>query len=132
MQIFLGIFIFMHGLVHLWYVTLSRGWVKFQADMGWTGHSWLLTNGLGINFTRVLASIFFSVGAICFIIASIGLLAKQDWTRTWMIAASLISTATILAFWDGKLDMLVEKGVLGFLISVGILVAIFFLGWLSL
>jgi hypothetical protein len=131
MRILLGIFILLHGLVHLWFVTLSRGWVKFQADMGWTGHSWLLTNIFGNGPTSLLATVSYAVAAITFVIASIGLLANQQWTRPWMIAASVISAATILVFWDGKFPMIVEKGIIGFMISAGILVAIFFLGWLS-
>jgi hypothetical protein len=48
-----------------------------------------------------------------------------------MIAASIISTITILFFWDGNIGMPVEKGLLGLLINLGILVAIFLFGWLA-
>jgi hypothetical protein len=32
-----GVFIVLHGLVHVWYVTLSQRWVEFQPEMVWTG-----------------------------------------------------------------------------------------------
>lgn len=131
MRILFGIFIFLHGLVHLWFVALSLGWVKFQADMGWTGHSWLLTKWLGNNHTHLLAAIFYSMAALCFVIASIGFFSNQEWTRIWMMIAALISAVTILVFWDGKAIMLVEKGLIGFLISTGMFIAIRFLGWLT-
>jgi hypothetical protein len=127
MQTILGIILCLHGLVHLWYVTLSRGWVDFQADMGWTGHSWILTNTLGSDITRGLATLLYSLATVSFTVAGIGLLANQDWARTGMIIASLISAGTILVFWDGSFKMLVEKGVIGFLISLGILGAAVFL-----
>jgi hypothetical protein len=132
MQIILGIIVLLHGLVHLWYVILSQGWVKFQADMGWTGQSWLLTNVLGDNFIRVLATTFYSLSTFLFVMAGVGLLFSQGWTRIWMIAASVISAITIFVFWDGNFSMLVEKGLLGFLISAGLLVAALGFKWPAL
>jgi hypothetical protein len=114
----------------MWYVTLSQGWVEFQANMGWTGKSWLLTNMLGNDVTHLAATIFYGLSTIAFLVAGTGLFAKQDWARVWMIAASVVSSLTILVFWDG-LSMPVEKGGLGLLINLGILLAIFLFGWLA-
>jgi hypothetical protein len=125
MQIILGIIVVLHGLVHLWYVTLSQGWVEFQADMGWTGQSWLLTNMLGENLPRGLATVFYSLGTILFVVGGVGLMVGQEWAWTWMMIASMISVISILVFWDGKFGLLVQKGLLGFLISAGILIVAF-------
>lgn len=122
MNILIGIFILLHGLVHIWYITLIQGWVEFQANMGWTGKSWLLTNALGNEGVRPTATIFYGLSTATFLVAGVGMIAKQDWPRVWMIAASVISTITILAFWDGSLKMPVEKGLLGLLINIGILI----------
>ncbi|MGB7874760.1 MAG: hypothetical protein WBL25_10280 [Anaerolineales bacterium] len=129
MNIFIGIFILLHGLVHIWYVTLSQRWVEFQVDMGWTGKSWLLTNLLGDQVTRFLATLLYSLSAIVFVAAGVGLLANQEWSRPGLVIASIISSLTILVFWDGSLNMPVEKGLLGLLISVGILIAVFVFRW---
>ena len=123
MRIVIGIFIILHGLVHLWYVTLSQGWVKFQNDMGWTGESWLLTVLVGSNLNRWLAAFLYSLTTFTFLLAGVGFLANQEWARVWIVVASVISVVTILVFWDGKLNMFVEKGGLGILISTGILIA---------
>ena len=131
MRVLISIFILLHGLVHLWYITLNQGWVEFQVNMGWTGDSWLFTNLLGNDITHTVATIFYSLSTVTFLVAGTGLLAKQDWSRAWMIAASVISTITILVFWDGNIGMPVEKGLLGLLINIGILVAIFLFGWLA-
>lgn len=130
-RIAIGSILMLHGLVHLWYVTLSQGWVQFQADMGWTGKSWLFTNLLASNFTSFVATAFYSLATITFLVAGIGLIADQEWSRTWMIVASVISSVAILIFWDGNLNMLVQKGVLGLLINIGILVAILLFKWLA-
>ncbi|HSM23670.1 MAG TPA: hypothetical protein VK856_02280 [Anaerolineaceae bacterium] len=129
MQIVFGIFLILHGLVHMWYVVLSQGWVEFQSEMGWTGISWLLTGTIGNKLTHILASISYSVAAVVFVISAVGLFTKQEWTRTSTIAASLISIFAILLFWDGKLNQLVERGLLGLLISIGILVAAVIFRW---
>ncbi|MFN2263128.1 MAG: hypothetical protein ACK2UM_02610, partial [Anaerolineales bacterium] len=73
MNILIGIFILLHGLVHIWYVTLSQGWVEFQANMGWTGKSWLLSNLLGHDVTRMVATIFYGLSTITFLVAGFGL-----------------------------------------------------------
>jgi len=129
MNILIGVFIVLHGLVHMWYVTMSQGWVEFQVDMGWTGNSWLLTNLLGDQVTRSFATVSYALSAIGFVAVSIGLFANLEWARTGLLFASIISSVTILAFWDGSLNMLVEKGLLGLLISLGILAAIVIFKW---
>jgi len=131
MNTVIGIFMFLHGLVHIWYIVLSQEWVKIEAEMGWTGRSWLLSGLIGKEITNRLAAIFYGLAALTFVIASFGLLAKTDWTRPWLLAASILSALTILAFWDGNFSMLVQKGALGFIISVGFLVSITAFKWLS-
>lgn len=127
----IGIFMLLHGLVHIWYIVLSQEWVKVEAEMGWTGHSWLLSNLTGKGITNKLAAIFYGLAALTFVIASIGLLAKTDWTKPWLLAASILSALTILVFWDGSFSKFIEKGALGFLISALILILITVFNWLS-
>lgn len=123
-KVLTGIFIVMHGLVHLWYVTLSQGWVKFQADMGWTGKSWLFTNLLGDQPARTFASLAYTLAAIGFVAGGIGIFSQQDWLRPFLIGSAAFSSALILLFWDGSGEMLVQKGLLGLLINLAVLVAV--------
>ena len=39
LRIFIGIFMLLHGLVHLWYFVMSRGLVELKLEMGWSGKS---------------------------------------------------------------------------------------------
>lgn len=131
MNVLIGIVIILHGLVHLWYVTLSQGLVAFKPQMGWTGRSWLLTNILGDSATHNLATIFYLASTVLFLIAGAGLLASQSWSRVWLIVAAGVSMASIVLFWDGSFRLSVEKGAFGLLINGIILFAILVLKWPS-
>jgi len=131
MHIIFGILVFLHGLVHIWYLTLSQGWVEYQPAMGWNGSSWLLTDILSLGaVTRPAASILFSISAILFAAAGIGLICSQSWVRPWLIAASIVSTLTILIFWDGSFKQPVEKGAVGLLIDIVMLLAALLFNWI--
>ena len=129
LRLLFGIFIVLHGLVHLWYVTLSQGVVEFQSEMGWTGHSWAFSPVLGDGATRWLATAFYSLAALGFVAGGVGVVAQQVWWRPVVIGSAALSAVTILLFWDGGLQMIVEKGILGLLINVAILVILLVFDW---
>jgi hypothetical protein len=120
----MGVFIVLHGLVHLWYVVLSHRLVEFQTDMGWTGESWIFSSLLGDGATRSLTSVLYAAATIGFVAGGIGMLVRQDWWRTAVVAAAVLSTTTVVLFWDGSSDLIVQKGLIGLLINVVILVAL--------
>jgi membrane-associated HD superfamily phosphohydrolase len=117
----LAIFVVLHGLVHLWYLTLSQGLVEFEAEMGWTGSSWLLSGFLGDVALRWLATTLYAVATLGFVAGGLGLAAQQEWWEPFTIAAAAISAVTIVLFWDGSTQMLVQKGLIGLVIDVIIL-----------
>jgi hypothetical protein len=116
-----GIFLILHGLVHLWYLTLSQGWVEFQPDMGWTGHSWLLSNFLADRVARSLASVLYVLAAVALVVSGVGVLAHAEWVKPLLVISAIFSAVVILVFWDGNTDMIVQKGLLGFIINLVIL-----------
>jgi hypothetical protein len=120
-----GIFIALHGLVHLWYFTLSRRLVEFKPEMGWSGRSWILTNTLGDSTTRALASVLYVLATIAFVISGIAIFVRAEWWRPVLISAAIFSAAIIVLFWDGGLQRIIEKGLIGLFINVLILVALF-------
>jgi hypothetical protein len=129
LRILFGVFILSHGLVHLWYVTLSQRLVQFQPEMGWTGESWLFSPLLGDAATRLLATVLYSLAALGFVAGGIGVFAQQAWWRPVVIGSAAFSAAIILLFWDGSLQMIVEKGLLGFLINAALLIALLVFDW---
>lgn len=114
----LGIFLILHGLVHFWYVTLSTGWVPFQEDMGWTGQSWLLSGILAEGPLSTLAAAGYSIAAVLFIGVGVWMMADQDLGRSWILAPAVVSSLLILTFWDGSPAMAVQKGLLGLVINI--------------
>lgn len=124
MNVVTGIFVLLHGLVHMWYVTLSRGWVQFQPEMGWSGRSWLISGVAGTGLTRAAATALYSAATVALVLSGVGLLSGAGWTRPLLVTSAGISTAAILIFWDGGTEMLVQKGLLGLIINLGILAAV--------
>jgi hypothetical protein len=124
-----GIFIVLHGLVHLWFVVLSQRLVEFQAEMGWTGKSWLFSPLPGDAITRSLASVLYVLATIGFVAGGIGIFVQQEWWRPVVVASAAFSAAIIVLFWDGGMQMLVQKGLIGLLINIVILVALLILRW---
>jgi len=122
-RVLMGIFVILHGLVHLWFVVLSQDLVEFKPEMGWTGESWLFTGLLGGSTPHTLTSVIYVLATVAFLIAGVGILSGATWALLLMRGAAAFSGLMILLFWDGGAQMIVEKGLLGFLIDVGLFVA---------
>jgi hypothetical protein len=118
-----GLFIVLHGLVHLWYVVLSQKLVAFQPEMGWTGRSWLLTNVLGDSHTRSIAGLLYVLATIGLVVSGIGVMARGEWWRPVLIGSTILSSVTLILFWDGSTDLIVQKGLIGLVINGAIMIA---------
>ncbi len=118
-----GIFIALHGLVHVWYVVLSQQLVAFKPEMGWTGRSWLLTDILGDSPTRSLAGLLFALATIGMVASGIGVMARGEWWRPALVGSAVLSSVTLVLFWDGRADLMAQKGLLGLAINSAILIA---------
>ena len=121
---FIGVFIILHGLVHLWYVTLSQRLVAFQPEMGWTGESRVLTGLLGDATARLIATVLYALATLGFVAGGVGILVQAGWRQPWLIGSAAVSALAVLLFWDGNTQLLVPKGLIGLLIDVIILVAV--------
>ena len=113
-----GVFLVLHGLVHAWYVVLAQELVPFEPAMGWTGRSWALTSWLGEPTTRMVATVWYGLAGIAFVVGGIAVLAQAAWWRPALAVASIISALAIAVFWDGSGEMLMQKGVIGLAISL--------------
>lgn len=125
----IGSFIVLHGLVHMWYFTLSQRLVEYQPEMGWSGTSWLLSNLVGDATTRSLASALYVLATIAFVICGIGIFVRADWWQPALVGSAVFSSAVIVLFWDGGVQQLVEKGLLGLVINGAILIAVLVFKW---
>jgi hypothetical protein len=125
-RIISGIFIILHGLVHIWYVVLSFNLVTFQPDMGWTGNSWLFASPKSHQVMRMIAGVLFIISTMLFVISGITILANFSGANTMLSIAAILSMITLVVFWDGKTDMIVQKGIIGVIINLVIIVTVFF------
>jgi hypothetical protein len=124
-----GLFVILHGAVHLWFFTLSQRLVRFQPPMGWSGESWFFTDLLGDAATRALGGVLLLLATAIFLIGGAGIFLHLDWWRPALVAAAVFSSTILLLFWDGSPQMPVEKGLIGLAINGAILVLLLLLNW---
>ena len=120
-RIILGIFLVLHGLVHLLYFGQSARYFELQPGMAWPDGSWALTRLLGDGGTRGIANVALVLAALAFIAGGGGYLFKQDWWRPLILGAAVFSSLLYLLLWDGGWEHLDNKGGVGILINLGIL-----------
>lgn len=121
-----GVFIVLHGLVHLLYFALSRKLFELDPPLvGWPDQSWAFASALGDASTRLLATVLYGAATIIFVVSGVGILARASWWHPLLIIAALFASAITLLFWDGQLQRLPDKGFVGILINIAILVVIF-------
>ena len=88
MNIITGIFLILHGLVHLLYFGQSARLFELQPGMTWPDESWIFTRLFGNRATRVLASAACVLAAIGFVSVSVGLFTRQDWWRPMVVGSA--------------------------------------------
>jgi len=129
MRFILGIFIVLHGLVHLLYAGQSTRYFELKPGMLWPDGSWLFSRLLGNEVARNLASILLILTAMGLIVGGIGILANQAWWRPVVIGAAAFSSIVYVLFWNGRLQNLDAQGAVGILINTAILLAVLIFRW---
>lgn len=81
---------------------------------------WLLSSHLPIETILSIASVLYIVAALGFAAGGVDYILDQDWAVTLLVATAVLSTVVLVVMWGGKPDLLVEKGILGVLINLGI------------
>ena len=129
LRITIGVFIVLHGLVHLLYSGQSWRLFELQAGMVWPDGSWTFSGLLGDENTRTLASILYVLAAIGFVAGGAGILARQAWWRPVVLGSAAFSAAIVVLFWDGTMQKLNDQGAIALLINLAILAALLILHW---
>jgi hypothetical protein len=126
-----GIFLVLHGGVHLLYAGQSRRLFELQPGMAWPDGAWAFSKLLGTEATRKLAAVTYALAALGFVGGGVALLARQAWWRPLTAGSAALSAALVLLFWDGRWHKLADQGALALLINAAILVALLAMGWPS-
>ncbi len=128
-QVIAGIFLVLHGLVHLLYFGQSARLFELAPGMVWPDGSWAFSRLLGDGNTRLLTSIACILTAAGFVIGGAGIFFGQSWWRTAAVAAAVLSAILYIVFWNGRLQHIDNQGGIGILIDGAILVAVMMLRW---
>ena len=132
MKIFLtavtGLFLILHGLVHLLYFAQSRKFFELRPNLAWPDGAWGLSQLLGNEATRRLAGIALIVTAAGFVVGALGLFIQQAWWRPAVIGSAGLSTLIYLLCWDGTFQRLPDQGAIGILINAAIVAAVLTVG----
>ena len=123
--ILMGIFLILHGLVHLLHAGQSGRFFELRPGMTWPDSSWLFSKLLGDPVTRLVVVVLLTLAALGYIASGFGLFLHQGWWRSATIWTAVFSSTIFLLFWDGKFQALDEKGGVGILLNLAIIVVVF-------
>jgi hypothetical protein len=124
-----GLFLVLHGLVHLLYLGQSQRLFELQTGMVWPDASWIFSALLGPNATRLLASAWCAAAAVAFVGGGAAVITKQVWWRPLTLGAAAFSAVMVVLFWDGTTRKLSDQGAIALLINAVILAAVLVLRW---
>jgi hypothetical protein len=125
----LGVFVVLHGLVHLLYFGQSRRLFELQPGMAWPADSWAFARLLGADAVRWLAGAACILAAALFIGGGLGIFVRQAWWRPVIVASAVFSAVLFILFWNGGFQKLDNQGGIGILINLAILGAVLVLQW---
>lgn len=129
MRLLLGVFIVLHGLIHLLYFGQSARYFELKPGMIWPDGSWVISRLVGDAAARNLASVSLMLAAIGLVVGGMGILAGQAWWRPLVVGATGFSSIVYVVFWNGTTQNLDGQGVVGILINMAIMVGVLVLRW---
>lgn len=129
LRIIVGVFLAMHGLVHMLYFGQSARYFELQPGMIWPDGAWIFSRFFGNETTRTLASVALVLATLGFVTAAAGAFFRQSWWLPVTVAAAVSSTIVYIVFWDGILQQLPDKGAVGILINAAILACVLVFHW---
>lgn len=129
LEFVVGVFVVLHGLVHLLYSGQSLRLFELRPGMAWPDGSWALSKLLGDEPARFLASAFCVLAAVGFAIGGTGILFRQAWWRLLAVGSAAFSAAVFVLLWDGGTQELADKGGIAVLINAAILGAVVAVDW---
>ncbi len=131
-RIAFGVFMVLHGLVHLLYMGQTARYFTLQPGMVWPDGSWVFSRLLGDEACRTLAGVACALAAIGFVAGGTGILAGQRWWHPLVVASAAFSAVVWILLWNGQWQRLSDQGAIAILINAAILVAVLVLRWPAL
>ena len=120
----IGVFIVLHGLVHLLYVGQSLTVFELQRGMTWPDNAWTLSVLADVRRTRGIASAACVLAALGLVTSGASLLLGLALWQPVLLYSTIVSGIVFVAFWDGRMHRLAEQGGIGLLIDLVTLIGL--------
>jgi uncharacterized membrane protein YphA (DoxX/SURF4 family) len=124
-----GVFLFLHGFVHLLYFGQSQRIFELQPGMPWPDGSWAFGKLIGAEPTRAVASLALLISALGLIAGGLAILLGQPWWQAATVGSLALSSLLYLAMWNATFEHLDNQGLIGILINLAILAAVLIFRW---
>jgi len=124
MWIALGLFLVLHGLVHVLYAGQSRRLFELRPGLLWPDSSWAFSRLMGVKTTRLLAGAFLFLITPGFLAGGLGCLLHQGWWQPVTAGSAVFSSLIFILLWDGKFKALADQGGVGVLINLAVLAVV--------
>ena len=121
----IGVFLILHGLVHLLYLGHSRRLYELVPDFTWPDHSWLLSKPFSNQAIRSAANIACVIITTGFCLAGIRFMLGNGWLYPEIVISAILSILLFVIFWDGRMVKLDNQGGYAILINIVILITVF-------
>lgn len=125
MNLAIGIFCILHGIVHLLYAGHSLGLYQMQPEMSWPVESWVAPLVAGGQVVRPVAAAGAVIAATAFLLAGLAVMIRVPWGQPLTVAAAVFSSAFFLLFWNGRFAQLANQGLVGVAINAAIVAIAF-------
>lgn len=122
-----GIFLVLHGLVHLLYLGQSVRFFELQPGLVWPDGAWLWARFLTNEAGRWVTAVSLIIATVGFVASGIGVWGEFGWWRAAVVGTAVFSSLLYLVAWDGGWQNLDDKGGVGLLINVALVTAVLFL-----
>lgn len=102
-QIFFGVYLIIHGLIHSLFLTYSLNEDK-KTYTGWSGDSWIFKNSLDSNTILTMGKIIWVLIIILFILSGgsvLGLPYLKNYTDLLIIVSSILAISAYIIFFNG-------------------------------
>lgn len=125
MNYVIGIFLILHGLVHLLYVGHARKLFELTPGFVWPQQSWLLSKRLNAEGIVKLTTVTFAVIAAGFVLGGTRLMLGWGESYPEVGVSAIMSILLYATLWDGSRKALANQGGFAVLFDVAIVAFVF-------
>ena len=129
LKVVIGVFLILHGGVHLLYAGHSLRLFELQPELPWPDGAWAFTRPLGQKATRVFTAVSLALVAAGFIASGVAMFSGFGWFKQVVMTTAWVSTGLYFLLWNGELETVDDQGAGGILINLIILAAQGIFNW---